>query len=783
MKKLYSFIFSVAVLLAFAPGLRAQYTITDVCGNGTPLVFPNAADNPLVVKNNVGLRKDISEPVNGKYWLKLEAFATGSAVSTTTSSPSDIILILDTSSSMDQSNYTYKGTSMKRWRALRAAVLEFVQTVYDLQKQNESVDPQFKGNRIAIITYNRVATDITGGWLNVGDVVTKEGDTYSGSLIDIINTNSTAGVWANFNGNGGTDTSRPSTSGTRPDRGLRLALNELLVEGSSDATNKRADASLTVLLFTDGYPTDQQGTHLGEPDQNQNKFDLGFANNTLHYGSMMKAKGAKLYTVGLISDPSGNENWRRPNYYRVLQMMDWLSSNYPQSHWQTTPDPAVTPYNLGYDIDIVFNSSDPGDVHTANIPAPFSNAWTVNGTSVTLNNFDYGTPSQDKDSEGVLIDYSVIVDDGTDFSSFFQYVASQSGGSAATTLSENAQAVDIVSSSFVLPEGTKPSDIKVFTARCTTVVANGDAYTYSFDTEIQAPYSEAVFDDYKIVNGEKVLVQAGKQVDDAIVPSISDDGQEVSVTGFDYADNWVGPVKNTSGTIVGAQGYKVIIMIPIETNPDAVGGIDVDTNGPGSGIKDENDNLLVTFESPKLSLPVNIHINTTGLAVGESAKYTIKRKSDAMTSWEYVTTVFVTHHQGEGDDDPIVKVKGLPSGHKVNGVDHEYDYMIEQDDWGWTYTLTSVTGTGTATTENPSGTPVSFGPDDDILTSNFLVNPITFNNSKNEGIAPKVRYAESKATNVFGSGDKAGVKYDDSKKNTKEGRTIYDVTPPTGGND
>ena len=123
----------------------------------------------------------------------------------------------------------------------------------------------------------------------------------------------------------------------------------------------------------------------------------------------------------------------------------------------------------------------------------------------------------------------------------------------------------------------------------------------------------------------------------------------------------------------------------------------------------------------------------------------------------------------------------MPSGHKVAAVDHEYDYKIEQDEWGWTYTLKSVTGTGAATTENPSGTPVSFSADADILTSNFLVNPIIFNNEKDTNIAPKVRYAESKATNTFGSGEKAGDKYDDSKKNNKASRTIYTVTPPSSG--
>ena len=198
-------------------------------------------------------------------------------------------------------------------------------------------------------------------------------------------------------------------------------------------------------------------------------------------------------------------------------------------------------------------------------------------------------------------------------------------------------------------------------------------------------------------------------------------------------------------------------MIPIVTNPNAVGGPNVDTNGPGSGIKDKDGNMLVHFDPPAVSLPVNIHIKTTGLKVGESAKYTIKRKVEG-GSWEYVTSVFVTRHSNDGENDPIVYIKGLPS----IGANGAYTYMIAEDNWDWTYTLDSVTGIGkdgdvTITAEALATT--------DVTTDLFTVNPIVFNNSKTEGLEPKIHYSESKATNTFGT----GVGYDDFKSN---GRTV-----------
>ena len=230
----------------------------------------------------------------------------------------------------------------------------------------------------------------------------------------------------------------------------------------------------------------------------------------------------------------------------------------------------------------------------------------------------------------------------------------------------------------------------------------------------------------------------------------------LTVTGFDYADNWCGPVKEGT-TTVDAQGHKIIIMIPIVTNPDAVGGPNVATNGPGSGIKDKNGDMLVKFDPPAVSLPINVQIQTTGLSEGESAKYSIKRRVGT-GEWEYVTTVFVTRHKGQGD--PSVYLKGLPS----RGDEGNYQYIIIDDDWDWTYTLDNVSGTRTDGETEP------YGPDEDIYTDNFAVNPIIFNVSKNNGISPKVRYSESKASNNFET-QEAG--YDDYKNN---GRTVIAVT-------
>jgi hypothetical protein len=685
MKKIHSYLLAVAALFVFVPGLNAQ-TIEEEIG---PLEFPGDTSG-FAEEANIGFKKNISKPVDGTYWLKLEAYATGSGTQTSKAVPSDVILVLDLSSSMDD---PYEGYT-DRLDALQVATKKFVDSIYQNAVDALAQDPQYPGNRIAIITYSG-STQVyleSGGWVTV-DATGR--DFLKDDVID--------------------EFDLTGHSGTRPEYGLKMAIDELL-SGTTDDDSARDGASVSVVMFTDGYPVQSQ-TDPGEGSGNT-RFNYGYANDAIYYAHQIKADyKAKLFTVGLITPVAQANNWEYRNYRRVQYLMDLLSSNYPDSS-----------------IDQLGNT----------------NTWVVADNSLGAITVEGLTPGT-KDNTG---NYFQLVTEDTDLSDIFDTIASQSGGSPAETFTEESQAVDIVSSSFLL-DGANASDIKVFTA---PYLFNSETGELFFGTETLAPNSTDTYDDYEVVDGNKVLVKADKDVDDAIMEAggITVNGNEITVTGFDYADNWCGPVKEGT-TTVDAQGHKIIIMIPIVTNPDAVGGPNVATNGPGSGIKDKNGDMLVKFDPPAVSLPINVQIQTTGLSEGESAKYSIKRRVGT-GEWEYVTTVFVTRHKGQGD--PSVYLKGLPS----RGDEGNYQYIIIDDDWDWTYTLDNVSGTRTDGETEP------YGPDEDIYTDNFAVNPIIFNVSKNNGISPKVRYSESKASNNFET-QEAG--YDDYKNN---GRTVITVT-------
>ena len=769
MKKIFILLTALATFV-FAQVAGAQ-TINDKIKDkaGSTLQFPNDTGVQIDNENKVAYSKNISKPFSdGTYWIKLETFATGTAEKVVSSTPSDIILVLDLSSSMGRNNYTIGGQSMTRLQALRQVIRDFAITVYDNDAKARSVDSQYLGDRIAVIGYDRNASMISnGGWVYINDTdkgVTKTGDTYGGTLLTAI---------SGMNGDAGT--------GTRPDHGFDMAITELL-SGNTDATKKRADANLTVLMFTDGYPTDNNATQLGEPTTggNENKFEYPIANKALYYANQLKKTyGASLYTIGLINPVAQADSWQYRNYCRVRQWMDWLSSNYPDAKWA---DGVITSTTQMFfesatdDEGKIHYSGYPGGDGTsfvlkgANVPDPWSREWAYNAGSISVTGFEQGTTETDGDKFTNDGDYCQIVDDNTDFTSIFESISMQAAGTANESLSPQASNMDMISNSFILPDEINADNVDeyvlIFTQKLTDMDGDGtegDDYIFG-EPEILAPNNDY---EYPVYNSYGVQTDTKDIDEDIEVNLVGTNG--IKVTGFDYAANFCGPVTDENGNFKYYQGYKIIIMIPINMNPDAVGGPNTPTNGTGSGIYAEgSDTPLVEFKSPTVSLPVNIFIEKEGLSGRESAKFKIERAiipeggvqtnengiitNIADDDWEYVSTVFVTNSPNSKHNpktnNPWVKVKGMPATKMVDGVQKGLVYRVTEENWSWSYTPKTI----------PQYT-----------ITEKIDNPFTFKNEKRteENIDVTVRHAESKATNTFKSGETL-VKYDDSKEN--EGR-------------
>ncbi|MBP5382711.1 MAG: VWA domain-containing protein [Bacteroidales bacterium] len=771
MKRIYNIILAVSAFIAFSPAMLAddppgQYSINGqinetVDGQTKYLEWPKDNGVHQTPGADFAYSKDISAPQSdGTYWIKLESFSTGVATNIVAAAPADIVLVLDLSSSMNNetgsgitipaaytsatpsgngwtySNVNTGGTSYilyndsyyevvrgdngqngnRRRYYLRFRVGN---QYYYLNVYNITTDvAQFAGNNTVIYTGTlykytaahgetrldalKRATKAFIDEIEKNDKYEDEAGTIEreggrlGNRISIITFNSSANTRVSL-ANGALTEGTAATLKTIVD-GFTMAsgttpYNGFVAANAQLATidaHRREVASRTVVFFTDGEPYDLD-----------NGYGTGYRYKAV--GEALKTKqdyGATVFSVGLFttSPAVDSDTWRFLNY---------ISSNAPN---------ATTYQNHGDDWDA---------------------------------------------DAGFYFDAS----EGVDLSEVFTEIAHHSGGSSST-LSAASSNVDVVSNSFVLPEGADAEHVgeyvKIFVAKLEKI-ENGN---YVFYEEIlkgqtptvQNPGPQDAIDGYYYypLNEDGEISGDIKKVDEGIqIALIGDNG--IKVTGFDYSSNFCGPVYKTDGVTVDYyQGFKIIIMIPIKMNPDAVGGPDVKTNGAGSGIYVSNDatSAFVAYESPTVSLPVNIHITKKGLQEGESAKFRIERAvlpangplDYSTLTWSYVSTVFVTKSKGSTED-PIVKVRGLPANTDVKvdettTIHQDFVYRVSEEPWSWSYD---------AETE-PKYTNID-----------YMDNPIDFTNTKKPNIEVKVRHAESKATNVFVTG--STVKYDDSKDN------------------
>lgn len=694
MKKIFRILLTVATLLLLAPFVKAQERPADpsIAGIIGPLEWKDDGSTYTVDNTEamVGYSKVISKPTSdGTYWIKLETFATGTASKVLTSTPSDIILVLDYSSSMDDSY-----GSITRKRALRNAVRAFLTKIHDNDTDARAAAQQagetYPGDRVAIISFNEDA-NIEFNLTQISEGFTSMYNHYS---------------------------SDPDTAPyTNPADGLEEAMKQWQSGGNPTTDESRNRA---VVVFTDGCPSSHYSY----------VFDSDYVSNAINNANTLKnTYGANVYSIGLFDTGHNSWNTLGPS---IIDYMNFLSSNF--THVTSTYTYPLRPTTSGTAINgtVTYSFTDYENVTAARA----ADAYATQSEALSGNS-DY---------------FFMASDDPSSLESIFEKVAEQTAGTTNTSLSASTSTVDVVSHSFKLPDGANANTIKVFTAKCTA--ANATTKQYSFATEVLAPWSDDKFDQYVWdEHGNVISVTRNVDVDNAIPNNITVDVDNclIEVEGFDYGNNFCGIVTNEHGQ-PEVHGHKLIIMIPVKMNPNAVGGPNVATNGEGSGIiiKHEGaaDESIIEFESPTVSLPVNLHIEKTGLRPGESAKFKISRQAEGDSNWEYVTSVFVTngdHADRTDEDNPIVYVRGLPS---VNENEKGFTYKVEEEPWTWSYD------------------PV----DPQYTNTGKVTNPFTFANKKRDNIEYSIRHAESKATNTFKTDIAKNVEYDDSKENTGVGR-------------
>ena len=240
---------------------------------GTDPVYKVTNPEPST-ENGLYTSKSLSLNDDGTGTITLETYVEGSIQQTGT--PSDIVLVLDVSQSMSQS----MSGSTTRLEALKSAVNAFIETT---AKKNESAKSDDKKSRISIVSFSGSAS------------VVSDFSTDATTLKSKVNALTTS-------------------RGTAADYGMQKAQSQIASIPASRESNK------VVIFFTDG-----------EPNHGSGSFDTSVANDAISASKTIKASGATVYSIGVVSGADPSLDPTKSSTSNINKFLHGVSSNYPDA--------------------------------------------------------------------------------------------------------------------------------------------------------------------------------------------------------------------------------------------------------------------------------------------------------------------------------------------------------------------------------------------------------------------------------------------------------------------
>lgn len=263
-------------------------------------------------------------------------------------------------------------------------------------------------------------------------------------------------------------------------------------------------------------------------------FDISVANDAIKAAKTMKDNGVVVYTIGIFTGAEPSQLYGGSGNGAVGEYWGWSDT-----------DSAAANRFMNF------------------VSSNFKAAENVGLGQKVVNHFLYNsyyfeiTKNYTRDSSN----YYLTASDADGLNNVFSSISSTIGGSDAT-LTDTATMVDVISQYFQLPENYQDS-LKAYTVPFTGTDASGNRQWGANQTDYTT--------------------------------SIKVDGSKVSITGFNYSDNWVG--FHTENGTQTAHGSKMVLEIPIQVKDDTVG--QVPTNDEtNSGILNGNGSLFAGFVSP-----------------------------------------------------------------------------------------------------------------------------------------------------------------------------------------
>ena len=732
---------------------------------GIALLAGTVAANAQTTWNKEGgvaTAKNVSEPdENGLYTITLETYATGESSITETGIPVDIVLVLDVSGSMSESmtSYSYTARDSQGYS-------------YDNYPYSTLYYKHTDGNYYAVQTYRE------GNWMSgYRDYALRY---YAGNR------------WYYLSGTGVT-TTRPTIYDNEDD----IIWTGVLYTRSSNTQSKMDALKSAVTAFVNEVHHnslyDTKGKLRETPLDNQISI-VKFANDQ-YYSSESSIEEGNHRDASSDSEPSASGT--NYNYTEVLKQFKDVSTDagvssllqQSQGGVNAIVEGGATAAHYGltkakYLLDTV------KDRESTKVVVFFTDG--IPGLRGWDNNFANGAIDAAKDIKKATEDggYGAIVytvgvfdnlgqnatratnymnyvssnypeaesmsaphtgsDQGyyqdaseADLTAIFKDIASSASQSDAT-VNASTQIRDVVSNSFILPEGASADDVTFYTM---DITEDGNGWE---NKKTPAGVSAS----YKTTTGSDGVERKMLSVEgfDFTKDDIKD---AEGFTTRENMGNFVGERYKPDGSTFWA-GRKLVIEFKVQANGQATGGSGSATNHSDSGVYVYNPDTdtytnINSYPVPHTTLPMIIKIKKDGLRHGESATFEIHRceplkdddgnilynaigkpRPDTTTDKNW-SKVILTNKGADGD--PVEKV--------LMALDPNYVYTIIEDDWAWSYTLS---GTGTT-----------------LTTSEVEVNPFIFHNTEKEGV---VKHAEAVSINHFATsaeGEATTEEYHSSK--------------------
>lgn len=539
---------------ALKPGIAGPVETMNAMRSGRMNGLAVMGEHPNPEDPSVYLKKSaVYLPGTHQVEITLEAFATGALTTIIEHIPADIVLVLDQSGSM----------------AWDMGGNEITHSYLFNIRDNLYVKDSNGTSRKVTLTYNSSNSRYTYSYS------TGPGQTQSITR----RANQSVPDWVFLNGN---------TAIRRVDV-LKQSLNLFVNEVYNRATANNVNHKISMIGFGSG----------GTDDQNYENTEI-----------LTRTSGTSPYTYGEVTDTHLRNSLLdvRTQLNRINTAIDWLEASgatrtdlgmgMAERVFQENPIPSETQRQR---VVIMFTDGTP--TYTNSFSPTVANTTiatarriknTLGATSFTIGIFNgadpAGTSNENKFMNYVSSNYEdarsmtdprtgsytsnyyLTANNQDALNSIFQSISSQIGGATNESLTTQSKLRDRLTEQFEFPGSFTPSsvDIKVY-----NYTGNGT------DFESAAPWVLAT-------------PQPG-----GITAVVDKPNGKLDITGFNYSENYV--AYSEGG---GARGKKIVAKFTVDVKDDFIGGNQVITNKPDSGIYTPVGTFVEAFEIPDVDIPL-----------------------------------------------------------------------------------------------------------------------------------------------------------------------------------